>query len=149
MIRVVAVGKIKERYLAEALAEYAKRIARYDRLELVELSESRAGAAEARAQEGRKILARLRPGESVVALDAGGREMSTEEFARDLAKRRERNTLTYIIGGPEGLDAALLARCDLSLSLSMLTLPHRLARLVLYEQIYRALTISAGHPYHR
>ncbi len=100
--------------------------------------------------EGRKLLTALHPDEWVVALDEHGTQMSTRELAQWLAGRmREGRDLAFLIGGPDGFAAEVLARSDLSLSLSRLTLPHALVRVVWAEQLYRAMSLLTHHPYHR
>jgi len=151
-LRVVAVGKDRSGLYAPAVDEYAGRLARYVRFELVEVPEARkqAGTPQARDEEGAALLAKLRPGERVVLLDERGDEPTSLE----LAKRLERwlnagKDLSFVIGGSDGHGAAVLARADEKLALSRLTLAHRLARVVLVEQLYRAFTIVRGEPYHK
>jgi len=151
-IRVLAVGRDRSGLYRPALEEYARRLGRYARFEVVELPEARrhAGTPRARDEEGEAILARLRDGERVVALDERGREPTSEELARRLgAWLAGGRDLAFVVGGADGLAGAVKARADESLSLSRLTLAHRLARLVLLEQLYRAFTILRGEPYHR
>lgn len=151
-IRVLAVGRDRSGLYRPALEEYARRIGRYASFEVVEVPEARrhAGTPRARDEEGDAILARLRDGERVVALDERGREPSSEELARRLgAWLAGGRDLALVVGGADGLAGAVKARADESLSLSRLTLAHRLARLVLLEQLYRAFTILRGEPYHK
>ncbi len=151
-LRVLAVGRDRSGLYRPALEEYARRLERYARFEVVEVPEARrhAGTPRARDEEGEAILARLRDGERVVALDERGREPSSEELARRLAAwLAEGRDLALVVGGADGLAEAVRARADESLSLSRLTLAHRLARLVLLEQLYRAFTILRGEPYHK
>ena len=141
-------------WVREAYADYTRRLGSRLKVTLVELepgprSASR-GPRKAIEAEARKLMAALRPDEWVVALDEGGKEMSTRELADWLAGRmREGRDLAFLIGGPDGFAAEVLARSDLSLSLSRLTLPHALVRVVLAEQLYRAISILSHHPYHR
>ncbi len=151
-IRVLAVGRDRSGLYRPALEEYARRLGRYARFEVVEVPEARrhAGTPRAREEEGEAILARLRDGERVVALDERGREPTSEELARRLgAWLAGGRDLALVVGGADGLAEAVKARADESLSLSRLTLAHRLARLVLLEQLYRAFTILRGEPYHK
>ncbi|HEY6105431.1 MAG TPA: 23S rRNA (pseudouridine(1915)-N(3))-methyltransferase RlmH [Anaeromyxobacteraceae bacterium] len=151
-IRVLAVGRDRSGLYRPALEEYARRLGRYARFEVVEVPEARrhAGTPRARDEEGEAILARLRDGERVVALDERGKEPSSEELARRLgAWLAGGRDLALVVGGADGLAEAVKARADESLSLSRLTLAHRLARLVLLEQLYRAFTILRGEPYHK
>ncbi|HET9599341.1 MAG TPA: 23S rRNA (pseudouridine(1915)-N(3))-methyltransferase RlmH [Anaeromyxobacteraceae bacterium] len=151
-VRLLAVGKDRSGLYAPAVAEYAGRLARQLRFELVELPEARrhAGTPRAREEEGEAILARLDPREHLVALDERGREYTSVELARRvegwLGAGRD---LALVIGGADGLAPAVLDRAAEKLALSRLTLAHRLARLVLVEQLYRAMTIVRGEPYHK
>jgi 23S rRNA (pseudouridine1915-N3)-methyltransferase len=135
---VLAVGKLRDRHVGALCDEYLLRARRYLPVELVEPEDDAA-------------LARRWPaaGETV-ALEPGGVSWTTEELARQIERRMTHGTrsLTFVIGGADGIPAALVKKAGLRLSLSALTLPHRLARLVLCEQIYRALAIIRGAPYH-
>jgi 23S rRNA (pseudouridine1915-N3)-methyltransferase len=151
-IRLLAVGRDRSGLYAPAVDEYAKRIARAAKFELVELPEAKkhAGTPRARLEEGETILARLRDGERVVALDERGREWTSVEFARRVEGWMSGGRdVALVIGGSDGLAPDVLARADETLALSRLTLAHRLARLVLVEQLYRAFTILKGEPYHK
>ncbi len=151
-VRVLAVGRDRSGLFAPAVDEYLGRLARTLKLEVVELPEARkhAGTPQAREEEGATILARLRPGERLVALDERGEQPTSVELARRLARWQERGQdVALVIGGADGLAPAVLERAQERLSLSRLTLPHRLARLVMLEQLYRAASILAGDPYHR
>lgn len=139
MIRLVAVGKVKSSYYREGLADYQARLSRYGGLTTVEIKDS--GPQE----EGRHILSRLR-GSPVVACDLAGRLWDSSRLARFLSQHAGP---CFVLGGPDGLSAAVRERADHLLKLSGFTLPHELARLVLVEQLYRAQTILRGHPYHR
>jgi 23S rRNA (pseudouridine1915-N3)-methyltransferase len=151
-IRLLAIGKDRSGLYAPAVAEYAERLGRYARFELVELPEAKkhAGTPRARDEEGETILARLEPRELVVALDERGKEYTSVDFARRvqgwLAGGRD---VALVIGGSDGLAEPVLARAGERLALSRFTLAHRLARLVLVEQLYRAMTIARGEPYHK
>ena len=151
-VRLLAIGRDRSGLFAPAVDEYLSRLSRTLKLELVELPEARrqAGTPQAREEEGTTLLARLKPGERLVALDERGEQPSSLELARRLARWQERSQdVALVIGGADGLAPAVLARADERLSLSRLTLPHRLARLVLVEQLYRAVTILRGEPYHK
>lgn len=149
---MVAVGRDRSGLYAPAVEEYAKRLGRYARFEMVEVAEARrhAGTPRARGEEGEALLSRIRPGERVVALDERGEAPDSAGFAeqvgRWLAGGRD---VALLVGGADGLSREVLERADERLSLSRLTLAHRLARLVLVEQLYRAFTILRGEPYHR
>jgi len=151
-LRVVAVGRDRSGLYAPAVAEYAKRISRYARFELVEVPEARkhAGTARARDEEGEAVLARLDPRERVVLLDERGEEPTSAELAARLGRwLAGGKDVAFVVGGSDGHGAAVAARADDRLALSRLTLAHRLARLVLLEQLYRAFTILRGEPYHK
>lgn len=149
-VSIVAVGRA--RTLAAGIEEYERRAARYWRFESIEVPQARAGnSAEIRRREADSIRARLRPGHLRVALTRPGRHYSSLQLANWLERLStgpERGA-HFIIGGAFGLDANLVAECDLSLSLSPFTLPHDLARLVMAEQLYRAGTILRREPYHK
>jgi 23S rRNA (pseudouridine1915-N3)-methyltransferase len=151
-LRVVAVGKDRSGLYAPAVEEYARRISRHVRFELVEVPEARkhAGTPRAREEEAEGILARVGERERVVALDERGEEETSTEFARRVARWLERGQdVALVVGGADGLSPAVRERAAETLALSRMTLAHRLARLVLVEQLYRALTILRGEPYHR
>lgn len=152
--RLIAVGERMPSWVAEGFAEYRKRLSHELPLELVELKPGNRGKGrdDARAvqEEGAAILATLSADCHVVALDGQGQTWSSEELATQLGKwRMDGRDLVFLIGGPDGHASAVLARADQGWSLGPLTLPHMLVRLVLAEQLYRATTIIAGHPYHR
>ena len=157
-IRVLALGKIKEPYLKEGLAEYTKRLGTMIRLQTVELPDeklperlSKAELAQVKELEGRRITRALRTGEYVIALDRTGKEFSSEQFADELSMLAlsGRSNLVFIIGASCGLSEEVLHRADLCLSFGMFTFPHQLMRLILLEQIYRACKISRGETYHK
>lgn len=153
-LRVIAVGTRMPEWVDAACNEYVRRLRGHWRLELQELpsaSRRESGAADsAKNAEAARILALLKPRDYVAALDERGSERGSVEFAHWLEQRRASGKdLCFIIGGADGLGEALLARADSRCSLSRLTLPHALARLLLVEQLYRASTLLAGHPYHR
>ncbi|HEX9052560.1 MAG TPA: 23S rRNA (pseudouridine(1915)-N(3))-methyltransferase RlmH [Anaeromyxobacter sp.] len=151
-IRIVAVGRDRSGLYAPAVEEYARRIGRYARFELVEVPEARrhAGTARARDEEGEALLARIGDRERVVALDERGEEETSLAFARRVARWLERGQdVALVIGGSDGLADPVRARAAETIALSRLTLAHRLARLVLAEQLYRAFTILRGEPYHK
>jgi 23S rRNA (pseudouridine1915-N3)-methyltransferase len=136
---VLATGKLKERHWVEACAEYHKRIKHYLPCEIVEVK-----------KEG-ELLSRCPPRLLRWALDERGKQLDSAELARALQKQMTAGSpgIAFLIGGAEGLPEEARASADLVLSLGRLTLAHRLARLVLLEQLYRALTIIRGEPYHR
>jgi 23S rRNA (pseudouridine1915-N3)-methyltransferase len=153
-LRVIAVGSRMPAWVDAACADYARRLRGPLSVELRALGAARRSAAAPPARaledEGRRILAALGPRDHVVALDERGQQYSSGELARWLEQRRQSGQdLVCVIGGADGLAPAVLARAQLRWSLSRLTLPHGLVRVVLIEQLYRATTLLAGHPYHR
>lgn len=157
-IRIIAVGKIKERYLQEGIAEYEKRLRPYVKLQVVELAEekrplsaSSATESAAKIKEGERILAALPEDSFVIALDVRGQNWSSEELAASFCERElsGQNHLAFIIGGDLGLSPAILVRSNFRLSLSKMTFTHPMARLLLVEQVYRAFRILRGEPYHK
>lgn len=153
-VRLLSVGRERAGEFRAVLDDYLQRIRHELPVEVIELPASRKGGADAsraKEEEGRALLSRLRPSDWVIALDERGETMSSVDFSRKIvqeAMNRGRD-LAFLIGGAEGLDEAVRQRADEVLSLSRMTLPHRLARVVLAEQIYRALTIAKGGPYHK
>ncbi|WP_242395539.1 23S rRNA (pseudouridine(1915)-N(3))-methyltransferase RlmH [Anaeromyxobacter oryzisoli] len=151
-LRVLAVGRDRSGLYAPAVEEYAKRLGRYLKFELVEVSEARkhAGTPQAKEEEAATLLAKLGARERLVALDEHGEELTSAAFAGRVQRWLERGQdVALVIGGSDGLSPALLARADEKLAVSRFTLAHRLARLVLVEQLYRAMTILRGEPYHK
>ena len=154
-ITVVAVGKLKERFWADACAEYLKRLGPYARVTVAEVADvdpARAGGeAAARAAEGCSVLARIPERAHVIALAIGGKARTSEGLAAHLDDLALGGTsdVAFVIGGSTGIDEAVLARADETLSFGPITLPHNLARVVLLEQLYRAFKISRGEPYHK
>ena len=157
-IKVVTVGKLKEKYLKNGIAEYSKRISRFATLEMIELADEKTPdrASDSENQkilqtEGNRILSKVGDRDFVIVLAIEGKTFSSEEFSKQLEKASINgfSTLTFIIGGSLGLTSAVKNRANLSVSFGQLTLPHQLMRLVLVEQIYRAFTIQQGSPYHK
>ena len=148
---LICVGKARQPF-ADDIAHYERLLGRHARLETIELAEageSPERAARALASEGQAILRRVPDGAYACALDREGDQLSSEDLAAFLAERRmSRADLCFVVGGPLGLDRAVLERAGLRLALGRLTLPHQLARVVLLEQLFRAHKILAGEPYH-
>ena len=153
LMRLVAAGTRMPAWVDAGVADYADRLRGDYRLELVEIALGRRGSGDvARAieAEGERMLAAAGPRAALVALQVGGRALSTEQLARWLSDRaRLGEPLAFCIGGPDGLAPAVDARASLRWSLSPLTLPHGLARVVVAEALYRAVTVIKGLPYHR
>lgn len=148
MMRVIAIGRLRDGPEVELFNRYAERLR--PRLDLTELPEGRGAPAEVKRREGAALLAALPPGALVIALDLGGTEPDSATFAGHLDRWLEQGRpVCFLIGGAEGLDTPVIARADHILSLGRMTWPHFLARAMLAEQLYRARSISQGHPYHR
>lgn len=153
-IRLLAIASRTEAWLRDGVRAYAERLPREFRFDLEELplAARPAGADPAGAlrKEGERLLDRLAPGEFVVILDERGRQWTSRELAGELARwQADHDQVALVIGGPEGFAPAVRARANAAWSLSRLTLPHGIARLVVVEQLYRAVTIQRGHPYHK
>ncbi|MGD9841544.1 MAG: 23S rRNA (pseudouridine(1915)-N(3))-methyltransferase RlmH [Steroidobacteraceae bacterium] len=152
-LRLIAAGTRMPAWVQAGYDDYAKRLTQDYKLELVEIQlGQRSGGDTVRAteKEGERMLAALVNNPYVVALQVGGKPLSTEQLALFLQKRaRDGRAVAFCIGGPEGLAPAVDARADLRWSLSPLTLPHALVRVIVAEALYRAVMVIKGHPYHR
>lgn len=157
-ITVLTVGKIKERYLRDAIAEYSKRLSRYCRLEIIETTDEKTPeqASETledniRAKEGERLLKHIRDDMYVITLEIGGKTLSSEEFAGKIESLgvQGKSSIAFVIGGSIGLGKEVLKRSDYALSFSKMTFPHQLMRVILLEQVYRAYRIINGEPYHK
>ena len=157
-ITLLCVGKLKEKFYAEAAAEYVKRLSRYCKLDIIELPEERlpedpspAQIDAALAKEAEAIRGKLPASSSLVALCVEGRMRSSEELAHLLAtwSNQGEKRLVFLIGGSHGLHESIKAQAWAKLSMSPMTFPHHLARVMLLEQIYRACQINAGTKYHK
>lgn len=157
-ITLITVGKIKEKYLEDAIAEYAKRLSRYCKLEIVQVNDEKTpdGASEAqmakiKTPEGERILSHIKPGSYVIALAIEGQMISSEKLAAKIDKLGVdgKSQIVFIIGGSLGLSDEVLSKADYLLSFSPMTFPHQLMRVILLEQVYRSYQILAGTPYHK
>ncbi|MFP5440484.1 MAG: 23S rRNA (pseudouridine(1915)-N(3))-methyltransferase RlmH [Gammaproteobacteria bacterium] len=153
-VRLVAVGERMPAWVESAVGEYAKRLNGEIRLEVVEIAAGKRTKASdldrIREQEGERMLAALAPDDRVIALDVGGKALSTEAMAAELNRSLpEGRNVALLVGGPEGLAQCALARARERWSLSALTLPHPLVRVLVAEQVYRCWSLLRGHPYHR
>lgn len=157
-ITVIAVGKIKEKYYRDAVAEYAKRLARYCRLEIVEVEDEKtpdgAGGAmeeQIKEKEAERILRHVKPEAYVMTLEIQGRKMDSAGFAESVEELATygKSHIQFIIGGSLGLHKSVSAHADGKVSFSDMTFPHQLMRVILLEQIYRAYRIINGEPYHK
>lgn len=156
-IYVVTVGTLKESYLTEAVAEYKKRLSQYARVEEINIKEEKIKDEESRAEierallmEGEKIISSLPRDSKKIALCVEGKEYDSPSFAKLLGRFiDERGKIALIIGSSHGLSEKVKAECDIRLSVSALTFPHQLMRVILYEALYRSFTILNGKRYHK
>ena len=157
-ITVITVGKIKEKYLKDAIAEYTKRLSKYCKLEIVEVADEKTpdNASETveetiRSKEAERILKYVKDDAFIVTLEINGKQLSSEELADKIDKLGVQGTshIVFIIGGSIGLGKEVLAKSNYALSFSRMTFPHQLMRVVLLEQIYRSYRIINGEPYHK
>ena len=157
-ISVIAAGKIKERYLKDAISEYSKRLSRYCKLEIIEVADEKTPeqASETveeaiRSKEGERLLKYIRDDMYVITLEIGGKMLKSEEFAEKIETLgvQGKSSIAFVIGGSIGLGKEVLKRSDFALSFSKMTFPHQLMRVVLLEQVYRGYRIINGEPYHK
>ncbi|CDO17293.1 23S rRNA (pseudouridine1915-N3)-methyltransferase [Streptococcus gallolyticus] len=157
-VKIIAVGKLKEKYLKDGIAEYGKRMSRFAKFEIVELADEKTPDNASIAQnqqimekEGKRILAKISERDYVIVLAIEGKQLSSEAFSQVIADATLRgySDIAFVIGGSLGLADKVKKRANLCLSFGLLTLPHQLMRLVLSEQIYRAFMIQQGSPYHK
>lgn len=157
-ITVITVGKIKEKYLEDAIAEYSKRLSRYCKLEIIQVADektpdraSEVVETQIKDKEGERILSHIKDTAYVVALVIEGKMISSEELAEliDGLGVRGESHIQFVIGGSLGLSKKVLERADYKLSFSRMTFPHQLMRVILLEQIYRSYRIVNGEPYHK
>lgn len=157
-VKIIAVGKLKEKYLKDGITEYGKRMSRFAKFEIVELADEKTPDNASAAQnqqimekEGERILAKISERDYVIVLAIEGKQLSSEAFSQVIADATLRgySDIVFVIGGSLGLADKVKKRANLRLSFGLLTLPHQLMRLVLSEQIYRAFMIQQGSPYHK
>ena len=157
-ITVLTVGKIKEKYLKDAIAEYSKRLSKYCKLNIIEVADEKtpdqASAAveeSIREKEGERLLKHIKEDAFVMTLEIQGKQITSEELAGKLEKLGVAGTshIMFVIGGSIGLSSSVLARSDFALSFSKMTFPHQLMRVILLEQVYRSYRIIQGEPYHK
>ena len=157
-ITVITVGKLKEKYLKDAIAEYSKRLSKYCKLEIVEVADEKTPehASEVveeaiRAKEAERILKYVKEDAFVITLEIAGKQLTSEEFADKIEQLGVRGVshIIFIIGGSIGLGKDVLAKSDYALSFSKMTFPHQLMRVILLEQVYRSYRIISGEPYHK
>ncbi|MDT2849637.1 23S rRNA (pseudouridine(1915)-N(3))-methyltransferase RlmH [Vagococcus carniphilus] len=157
-IKIIAVGKLKEKYLKQGIAEYEKRLGKYCKFEIIEVPDEKAPEnlselemIQVKEKEGQKILAKISDNDYVFALAIQGKEITSEGFANQIDQLSTRGTssFTFVIGGSLGLSEEVMKRSDAQISFGRLTYPHQLMRLILIEQVYRAFRIIKGEPYHK
>ena len=157
MIRIISVGKIKEKYLRDGIDEYSKRLSKFTKLEMIELKDvpapdklSLIEEEKIKDEEGKEILSRIKD-EYCIALDLKGEMLDSVAFSKKIEdiNTSGKSTITFIIGGSLGLSKKVLDRCDYKLSFSHMTFPHQLFKLILLEQIYRAYKILNNETYHK
>lgn len=157
-IKIISVGKLKEKYLVQGINEYTKRLSKYCKISLVEVPDekapeklSEAEMLQVKEKEGERILAKIKEQEYVFALAINGKNPSSEEFAATLDQLQTsgKSQFVFVIGGSLGLSEQVLKRSNTQISFGKMTYPHQLMRLILVEQIYRSFRINAGEPYHK
>ncbi|NEU30591.1 23S rRNA (pseudouridine(1915)-N(3))-methyltransferase RlmH [bacterium LRH843] len=157
-ITIVTVGKLKEKYLKQGIAEYTKRLTAYAKLEIIEVPDEKAPEnlsetemQQIKQKEGERILAKIGADTHVIALAIEGKMLTSEQLADNLDKLATygKSKIAFVIGGSLGLSDEVMERADDTLSFSKMTFPHQLMRLVLVEQVYRAFRIVRGEPYHK
>ena len=157
-ITLVTVGKIKEPYFEDAIREYAKRLSRYCKLDIIQVADEKTpdGAGEAivrqiKEKEGQRILSNIKDGAYVIALAIEGKMLTSEELAGRIQRLGVDGVghIVFVIGGSLGLSGDVMKRADFALSFSKMTFPHQLMRVVLLVQVYRSYRIISGEPYHK
>lgn len=157
-ITILCVGKIKEKFFTMAIEEYAKRLSRYCKLEIIEVADEKTdeNASEAeekmvKQKEGERLLKQIKDGAYVIALAINGKQLDSVELSQKIEKCGVMGCshIAFVIGGSLGLDERILNRADYKLSFSNMTFPHQLMRVILLEQIYRSFRIIKGEPYHK
>lgn len=157
-IKIIGVGKLKESYLKEGIQEYVKRLQAYADVEVIEVDDepipknpSLAQEVMVKAKEGRRVLDKVKQADFMILLDVAGTEMDSVDLSKYLEKQmiEGHSTIDFVLGGSLGNSEDVLERADYRLSMSRMTFPHQLARLILVEQIYRSFKIMKGEPYHK
>lgn len=158
-INIICIGKIKEKYFTDAIAEYSKRLTAFCKFAITELNEEKSRSntpnqsqiQEVLNSEGKRILQKIGTGDYVVAMCIEGKLMSSEELSKviDNVSLSGKSTVDFIIGGSYGLSNEVKSRANLKLSMSKMTFPHQMARMILSEQVYRAFEISSNGKYHK
>ncbi|PTG91556.1 23S rRNA (pseudouridine(1915)-N(3))-methyltransferase RlmH [Staphylococcus chromogenes] len=157
-ITIIAVGKLKEKYWEQAIAEYEKRLSAYTKIDIIEVPDEKAPETmsdkeieQVKEKEGQRILAKVKPQSTVITLEIQGKMLSSEGLAKELDQRMTQGAsdFTFIIGGSNGLHQEVMKRSNFALSFSKMTFPHQMMRVVLLEQVYRAFKINRGEAYHK
>jgi 23S rRNA (pseudouridine1915-N3)-methyltransferase len=157
-IKIVTVGKLKEKYLIQGINEYVKRLGAYAKIQLVEVPDEKAPESMSEAEmlqvkekEGKRILAKIKDQEYVFALAIEGKNPTSEAFAKQIEQLgvQGKSQLVFVIGGSLGLSQEVMQRSNGQISFGKMTFPHQLMKLILVEQIYRAFRINTGAPYHK
>ena len=157
-ITIITVGKIKEKYLKDAIAEYSKRLTKYCKLDIVEVADEKTpdNASEVveeaiRDKEAERIMKHIKDDMYVITLEIGGKMLTSEELSAKIERLgiQGKSDVAFVIGGSIGLGKEVLKRSDYALSFSKMTFPHQLMRVILLEQIYRSYRIMKGEPYHK
>ena len=148
-MKIICVGKVKEKFFVDAINEYSKRISKYTKLEIIEIPDE-SNESIAMKKEGEKILSKIKDNDYVVTLEIEGNSLTSLEFAKKIDNNFNSNkNLTFVIGGSYGLDESVKSRSDYKLSFSKFTFPHQLFRVILLEQIHRAYKINNNENYHK
>ncbi|UXS67891.1 23S rRNA (pseudouridine(1915)-N(3))-methyltransferase RlmH [Staphylococcus chromogenes] len=157
-ITIIAVGKLKEKYWKQAIAEYEKRLSAYTKIDIIEVPDEKAPETmsdkeieQVKEKEGQRILAKVKPQSTVITLEIQGKMLSSEGLAKELDQRMTQGAsdFIFIIGGSNGLHQDVMKRSNFALSFSKMTFPHQMMRVVLLEQVYRAFKINRGEAYHK
>ena len=157
-ITILAVGKLKEKYWKQAIAEYEKRLGAYSKIEMIEVPDEKAPETmsdkeieKVKEKEGQRLLAKIKPQATVITLEIQGKMLSSEGLAKELQQRmiQGQSDFVFVIGGSNGLHQDVLNRSNYALSFSKMTFPHQMMRVVLIEQVYRAFKIMRGEAYHK
>lgn len=157
-ITIISVGKIKEKYLVDAIKEYSKRLSAYCNLTHIEVPDEKAPEhlsekeeGQVKEKEGQKILAKIKDSQYVFALDLSGKQRTSEAFARELEQLPiyGKSDIAFVIGGSLGLSKAVIERSNTQICFSKMTFPHQLMKVILLEQVYRGFRIVRGEPYHK
>jgi rRNA large subunit m3Psi methyltransferase rlmH len=158
MIKIIACGKLKEKWMKEGIAEYIKRIRPYDKIEVIEVLDEKAPETNSAAEneqvkivEGQRVLKNVRDDEYLILLDLAGQDIDSVDLANKIQDcyNHARSRITFVIGGSLGLSRELIARADFRWRISKATFPHQLCRILVVEQIYRSFRILHNEPYHK